>query len=75
MQFSNAFFALASALLLVVPASAATLKADIACTPLAACNGNNHYDVGHSCKYYISSCTGSIIEGKCVATDSGLQCQ
>lgn len=33
MQFTNAFFALASALLLIVPASAATLKADIACTP------------------------------------------
>lgn len=87
MQFSTAFFALASALLFVVPTSAATLQAEIACTPrtsdtntssqlfvedliwllyatVAACNGNNNYDVGHSCKYYISACTGSYINGR-----------
>ncbi|EIM89428.1 uncharacterized protein STEHIDRAFT_155089 [Stereum hirsutum FP-91666 SS1] len=64
MQFSAAFFALASALLFIAPASAATLQTDIACTPLSACNGNNHYNAGHSCKYYLSGCSGSVLEGR-----------
>ncbi|EIM89421.1 uncharacterized protein STEHIDRAFT_155083 [Stereum hirsutum FP-91666 SS1] len=70
MQFTTTFFALASALLFVLPAVNA-----IACDPLSACNDKNHYNAGHSCKYYVSACTGDVIEGYCVSTSGGLVCQ
>ncbi|EIM89429.1 uncharacterized protein STEHIDRAFT_109611 [Stereum hirsutum FP-91666 SS1] len=47
MQFSTPFFVFVSALLFLVPAASA-----IACDPLSACNGQNHYNAGHSCKFY-----------------------
>ncbi|VDB92558.1 unnamed protein product [Peniophora sp. CBMAI 1063] len=63
LNFTTTFFAIA-ALLVTVNA--------LADNPVDACNGSNHYGVGHSCAYSGGSGnTAGTIEGTCQTDDSG----